>query len=175
MVHCVIWYYLYNFTKISTPPWLFFTFLNCTNGTKSRNVPYFLITNLVFYRLNCPELTLDHVLIIFSSCAAYGFRNQLNDILLAVRKNSINAIFSLHHYCESYHEEISLQSLTTFIKTGSSIPVEEHQNKCFCDSFIVKNKSHSMTIFSKPLRVCSALYYIEILIQQNFLISFFIL
>ena len=29
-----------NFTKINTPPWMFFTFLNCTNGTKSRNAPY---------------------------------------------------------------------------------------------------------------------------------------
>ena len=26
-----------NFTKINTPPWVFFTFLNCTNGTKLRN------------------------------------------------------------------------------------------------------------------------------------------
>ena len=41
---CAIWYYLYNlksvkpkacnFTKSNTPPWVFFTFLNCTNGTK---------------------------------------------------------------------------------------------------------------------------------------------
>ena len=29
-----------NFTKINTPPWVFFTFLNCTNGTKSRNAPH---------------------------------------------------------------------------------------------------------------------------------------
>ena len=27
-------------TKINTPPWVFFTFLNCTNGTKSRNAPH---------------------------------------------------------------------------------------------------------------------------------------
>ena len=26
-----------NFTKINTPPWVFFMFLNCTNSTKSRN------------------------------------------------------------------------------------------------------------------------------------------
>ena len=25
-----------NFTKSNTPPWVFFTFLNCTNGTKLR-------------------------------------------------------------------------------------------------------------------------------------------
>ena len=29
-----------NFTKINTPPWVFFTFFNCTNGTKSRNASY---------------------------------------------------------------------------------------------------------------------------------------
>ena len=28
-----------NFTKSNTPPWVFFTFLNCTNGTKSRKAP----------------------------------------------------------------------------------------------------------------------------------------
>ena len=28
----------YNFTKINTPPWVFFMSLICTNGTKSRNV-----------------------------------------------------------------------------------------------------------------------------------------
>ena len=27
-----------NFTERNTPPWMFFSFLNCTNGTKSRNV-----------------------------------------------------------------------------------------------------------------------------------------
>ena len=27
-----------NFTKSKTPPWVFLTFLNCTNGAKSRNV-----------------------------------------------------------------------------------------------------------------------------------------
>ena len=58
VVRCAIWYHLYNlkdvknthgsvlvlvklqaeacnFTKRNTP-WVFFTFLNCTNGTKSR-------------------------------------------------------------------------------------------------------------------------------------------
>ena len=63
VMRCAIWYHLYNiknlknthggvlllgnFTKSNTPPWVFFTFLNCTNGTKSctfrstfcRNVP----------------------------------------------------------------------------------------------------------------------------------------
>ena len=29
-----------NLTKINTPPWVFFTFLNGTNGTKSRNAPH---------------------------------------------------------------------------------------------------------------------------------------
>ena len=28
-----------NFTKINTPPWVFFTFLNCARGTKLRNAP----------------------------------------------------------------------------------------------------------------------------------------
>ena len=27
-------------TKINTLPWVFFTFLNCTNGTKSRNASH---------------------------------------------------------------------------------------------------------------------------------------
>ena len=57
---CAMWYYLYkvknvknthggvlllvklqalvcSFTKSSTPPWVFFTFFNCTNDTKSHN------------------------------------------------------------------------------------------------------------------------------------------
>ena len=29
-----------NFTKSNTPSWVFFTFLNYTNGTKSRNASY---------------------------------------------------------------------------------------------------------------------------------------
>ena len=56
VMRCAVWYHLYNlknvknthvgvlilgnFTKISTPPWMFFTFLNCTNGTKQRNAPH---------------------------------------------------------------------------------------------------------------------------------------
>ena len=48
-----IWYHLYNlknvknthalacnFTKINTPPWVFLTFFNYINGTKSRNAPH---------------------------------------------------------------------------------------------------------------------------------------
>ena len=31
-----------NFTKSNTPPWVFFTFLNCKNGTKSRKSITFL-------------------------------------------------------------------------------------------------------------------------------------
>ena len=27
VMRCSIWYYLYNFTKINTPPWVLFTFL----------------------------------------------------------------------------------------------------------------------------------------------------
>ena len=34
-----------NFTKINTPPWVFFTFLNCTNASKSHNAPH-----IFFYR-----------------------------------------------------------------------------------------------------------------------------
>ena len=29
-----------NFTKSNTPPWVFSRFLNCTNGTKSRNASH---------------------------------------------------------------------------------------------------------------------------------------
>ena len=50
-MHCAIWYHQYNFknvkkpdggvlllvTKSNTPPWVSFTFFNCTNGTKLRN------------------------------------------------------------------------------------------------------------------------------------------
>ena len=32
----------YNFTKSKTPPWAFFTFLNCTNGAKSRNASHIM-------------------------------------------------------------------------------------------------------------------------------------
>ena len=49
-----IWYHLYNlknvkksmklktcnFTKSNTPPWVFSRFLNCANGTKSRNTSH---------------------------------------------------------------------------------------------------------------------------------------
>ena len=57
-MHCAILYHLYNFKsvknvhggvlilvklqasgKINPPPWVFFTFLNCTNGTKLRKAP----------------------------------------------------------------------------------------------------------------------------------------
>ena len=60
VVLCAIWYHSYNlksvknthgvvlllvklqasacnFTESNTPPWMFFTFLNCAHGTKSRN------------------------------------------------------------------------------------------------------------------------------------------
>ena len=63
VVRCAIWYHFYNlknvknthggvmilvklqasacsFTEINTPPWVYFMFLNCTNGTKSRNGPH---------------------------------------------------------------------------------------------------------------------------------------
>ena len=32
-----------NFNKIDTPPWVFSRFLNCTNGTKSRNAPQYAV------------------------------------------------------------------------------------------------------------------------------------
>ena len=35
-----------NFTKSNTPPWEFFTFLNCTNGAKLGNVSYIWIDNI---------------------------------------------------------------------------------------------------------------------------------
>ena len=34
-----------NFTKINTPPWVFSRFLNCTNGTKSRNALQIMLSN----------------------------------------------------------------------------------------------------------------------------------
>ena len=37
---CEIWYRLYNFKNVKNPHWCFSRFLNCTNGTKSRNAPY---------------------------------------------------------------------------------------------------------------------------------------
>ena len=76
MMHCVIWYHLYNlknvkkthggvltlvklqaeacnFTKINTPPWgCFSRFLNCTNGTKSLNASHLfcLPSSLLLWR-----------------------------------------------------------------------------------------------------------------------------
>ena len=41
-----------NFTKIYTPLWVFFTFLNCANGTKLRNAPH------MKYRFTCGESNL---------------------------------------------------------------------------------------------------------------------
>ena len=55
-----IWYHLYKLknmkrthrgdsllvTKINTPPWVLFTFLNCTNGTNSRKASDFLCTSV---------------------------------------------------------------------------------------------------------------------------------
>ena len=32
-----------NFTKSNTPPWVFLTFLNCANGTKSRNASHIML------------------------------------------------------------------------------------------------------------------------------------
>ena len=37
-----------NFTKSSTPPWVFFNFLNCANGTKSRNASHIRFQKEVF-------------------------------------------------------------------------------------------------------------------------------
>ena len=51
VMRCAIWYHLHNLknvkkpdggvvllvTKSNTPPWVFFTFFNCTNGTTLRN------------------------------------------------------------------------------------------------------------------------------------------
>ena len=36
----LVGYIAYNFTKSNTPPWVFFTFFNCANGTKSHNVSH---------------------------------------------------------------------------------------------------------------------------------------
>ena len=60
VMFCTIWYHLYKFenmksthrgdsllvTKINTPPWVLFTFLNCTNGTNSRKASDFLCTSV---------------------------------------------------------------------------------------------------------------------------------
>ena len=53
VVRCAFWYHLYNFKKrekhpwktvnfsnVAALPWVFFTFLNCTSGTKLRNASY---------------------------------------------------------------------------------------------------------------------------------------
>ena len=40
-----------NFTKTDTLPWLFFTFLNCANGTKSCKVSQFVLSETAFTRL----------------------------------------------------------------------------------------------------------------------------
>ena len=32
-----------EFTKSNTPPWMFFTFLNCTNATKSRKTSHIFL------------------------------------------------------------------------------------------------------------------------------------
>ena len=37
-----------NFTKSNNPPWAFFTFLNCKNGTKTRKAIYFIIITTIF-------------------------------------------------------------------------------------------------------------------------------
>ena len=65
-MRCAIWYHLHNlknmknshggvlilvklhaaacnFAKINTPPWVFFTFFNCTNGTKSHNTTHITV------------------------------------------------------------------------------------------------------------------------------------
>ena len=39
-----------NFTKSNTPPWLFSRFLNCTNGTKSRDASQIL--KIIYYISN---------------------------------------------------------------------------------------------------------------------------
>ena len=39
----------YNFTKSNTPSWVFFTFLNCANGTKSRNSSPYQNAMVKFY------------------------------------------------------------------------------------------------------------------------------
>ena len=79
VMHCAILYHLYNLknvknthggvlilvklqaTKINTPPWAFFTFLNCTNGIKSRKAPHFRNKTLsqMFDRvLNTPPMSI---------------------------------------------------------------------------------------------------------------------
>ena len=36
-----------NFTKSNTPPWVFFTFVKCTNGTKSQKTLQYLNRNIL--------------------------------------------------------------------------------------------------------------------------------
>ena len=40
-----------NFTKSNTPPWVFFTFLNCINGTKSRTASYICNFATLYFNL----------------------------------------------------------------------------------------------------------------------------
>ena len=59
---CAVWYQLYNlrnvkhpwrsvtFSKSNTPSWIFFTFLNCANITKSRTASHYKYKHS---KLNC--------------------------------------------------------------------------------------------------------------------------
>ena len=82
VILCAIWYHLYNFknaksthwvvllllklqvsacnfTKSNALPWVFFTFLKCTNGTKSRNVLHIMQWTI---RVGCSQTLLANQL-----------------------------------------------------------------------------------------------------------------
>ena len=57
-MRCVIWYHLYNLKSVrnthpwrrvtfrNTPTWVFFTFVNCKNDTKSPKTPHMLLFSI---------------------------------------------------------------------------------------------------------------------------------
>ena len=98
VMFCTIWYHLYKLknmklklvTKISTPPWVLFTFLNCTNGTNSRKASDFLCTSV-----HCTaEKMKFSIKDFFSRCDRIRRKLQIRSHLL--KKSSIgNFIFSV--------------------------------------------------------------------------------
>ena len=65
-----------NFTKSNTPPWVFCTFLNCTNGTKLHKASQI---NFGIYDGNCG---------IYGALSLSRFTNVLNNTLLHPLKTS---------------------------------------------------------------------------------------
>ena len=62
-----------NFTKTKTPPWMFFTFLNCTNGTKSSKASQIcekcLIASVTFFKIPFMVAVCNRLYMIFNRIA----------------------------------------------------------------------------------------------------------